>query len=119
MIGFEHVNVVPIFFFFVYNQSFHLKLSCKSSPEFQKTSQELRMLSSVTINCHEFRFSIVRIVISVSNVTSPRIVQKPENLPKNQKIFQKSENLSGLMKCLNGRKSLGSLCNVKSKSTVS
>ena len=51
VIGFEHVNVVPIFFFFVYNQSFHLKLSCKSSPEFQKTSQELRMLSSVTINC--------------------------------------------------------------------
>ena len=31
---------------------------------------------------HEFRFSIVRIVISVSNVTSPGIVQKPENLPK-------------------------------------
>ena len=36
----------------------------------KKTSQELRMLSSVTINCHEFRFSIVRIVISVSNVPS-------------------------------------------------
>ena len=41
-----------------------------------KNSQELRMLSSVTINCqvdndsHEFRFSIVRIAISVSNVTS-------------------------------------------------
>ena len=42
-----------------------------------KTSQELRMLSSVTINCqgnkdcHESRFTIVSIVISVSNVTNP------------------------------------------------
>ena len=55
---------------------------------------------------HEFRFSIVRIIISVSNVTSPRIVQKPENLQKSiknlpkirkssktPKILQKSENL--------------------------
>ena len=40
-------------------------------------------------DCHEFRFSIVRLVISVSNVTSPRIVfvavvvsQKSENLRK-------------------------------------
>ena len=41
--------------------------------------QELRMLSTVTLivgnkDCHEFRFSIVRIVISVSNVTSQEIV---------------------------------------------
>ena len=35
-----------------------------------KTSQELRMLSSVTLNCQEFRFSIVRLVLSVSKVTS-------------------------------------------------
>ena len=35
-----------------------------------KTSQELRMLSSVTLNCQEFRFSIVRIVISASTVKS-------------------------------------------------
>ena len=43
-----------------------------------QTSQELQMLSSVTTHnwlsghkdCHEFRFSIVRIVVSVSNVTS-------------------------------------------------
>ena len=33
-------------------------------------------------DCHEFRFSIVRNVINVSNVTCPRIVQKSENLPK-------------------------------------
>ena len=57
---------------------------------YSQISQELRMLSSVPINCqltkncHEFRFSIVRIVISVSNVTSPRIVQKSENLPKSE-----------------------------------
>ena len=42
--------------------------------DLKKISQELRMLSSVTINCHkdchEFRFSIVRIVVSVSNVIS-------------------------------------------------
>ena len=44
--------------------------------EMIKTLQELRMLSSVTLDlsgykdCHEFRFSIVRIVISVSIVTS-------------------------------------------------
>ena len=50
-------------------------------------------------DCHESRFSIVRIVTSVSNITSPRIVQKSENLPKigksskNQKIFQTSEDL--------------------------
>ena len=43
----------------------------------QKTSQELRMLSSVTLNCQvnkdcqEIKFSIVRNLISVSNVTSP------------------------------------------------
>ena len=42
-----------------------------------KTAQELQMLSNVTLNCqagskdcHEFRFSFVRIVITVSNVTS-------------------------------------------------
>ena len=45
-------------------------------PHGDKTSQELRMLSSVAINCqvnkecHEFRFSIVCIIISVSNVTT-------------------------------------------------
>ena len=39
----------------------------------RETSQELRMLSSVTINCqvsndcHEFRFPIVRIVIRVAD----------------------------------------------------
>ena len=33
-------------------------------------------------DCHEFRFSIVRIVNNFSNVKSPGIVQKPENLPK-------------------------------------
>ena len=43
---------------------------------YTKTSQELQMLSSVTLNCqgrsycHEFRFSIVRIVItSVSQMS--------------------------------------------------
>ena len=42
-----------------------------------KTSQELRMLSSVTINCQvtkivvKSRFSIVSTVFSVANVTSP------------------------------------------------
>ena len=41
---------------------------------FIKTSQELRMLSSVTLNCHEFRFSIVRIVINVSKATSLWII---------------------------------------------
>ena len=52
--------------------SFHFQLRL----DILKTSQELRMLSSVTINCqvnkdcHEFRFSIVCIVISVSNVTT-------------------------------------------------
>ena len=59
-------------------------------------------------DCHEFRFSIVRIIISVSNVTSPRIdknlkiFQKSENPPKNLKISQKSENLSSVcaLKCL-------------------
>ena len=38
--------------------------------DIKKTSQELRMLSSVTISnkdCHESRSSIVSIVISVSN----------------------------------------------------
>ena len=45
----------------------------------QETSQELRMLSSVTIKCqvtkivmnsgYEFRLSIVRIVVGVSNVS--------------------------------------------------
>ena len=34
-----------------------------------QTSQELQMLSSVTLNCYKFRFPIVKIVISVSNVT--------------------------------------------------
>ena len=54
-------------------------------------------------DCHEFRFSIVRIVNSVSNVKIPRIVQKHENLPKiwksskNLKIFQKSENLPKIL----------------------
>ena len=42
--------------------------------EVPKTLQALQMLSSVTLkchkDCHEFRFSIVRIVVSVSNVTS-------------------------------------------------
>ena len=43
----------------------------------KKTLQELRMLSSVTIkceinkDCHKSRLSLVSIVISVSNVTSP------------------------------------------------
>ena len=107
------------------------------------TSQELQMLSSVTINCqvfkdcHEFRFLIVRIVNSVSNVLglskNLKIFPKPENLPKirksskNLKFFQKSENLPKiwksfknlkifqkicLIKCLKGHKSLGSLCSV-------
>ena len=55
---------------------------------YKKTSQELRMLSNVTINCQITKIvmnsgsQIVRIVISVSNVTSPRIVQKSEYLPK-------------------------------------
>ena len=51
-----------------------------SDPLPVETSQELRMLSSVTIKCQITK--IVRIVISVSNVTSPRIVQKSGNLPK-------------------------------------
>ena len=85
-----------------------------------KTSQELRMLSSVTINCQITKIVmnsgsqlIVRIVISVSSVTSPRIVfdfvavvvyQKSENLrkiwksSKNLEIFQKSENLPKIWK---------------------
>ena len=33
-----------------------------------KTSQELQILSSVTINCQKFRFSIDGILNSVSNV---------------------------------------------------
>jgi len=62
-------------------QSLHLALDLICSTiaqlfEIEKTSQDLRMLSSVTPNCqatkkcHEFRISIFRIVLSVSNVTS-------------------------------------------------
>ena len=43
---------------------------------------QFHSLLSGNKDCHGFRLSIFRIVISVSNVPSPRIVQKPENLPK-------------------------------------
>ena len=50
---------------------------CIKMEELKQTSQELQMLSSVTLikllghkDYHEVRFSIVRILISVSNVTS-------------------------------------------------
>ena len=47
----------------------HSSIKCPRADR-RQTPQELRMLSSVTIDCHEFRFSIVRFVISVSKVTS-------------------------------------------------
>ena len=40
-------------------------------------------------DCHEFRFSIVRIVISVSNITSPRIVFVAVVVSQKSEIFQK------------------------------
>ena len=56
-----------------------------------------------------------------------KFFQKSENLPKilksskNLKIFQKYENLPKicLIKCLNGHKSLGSLCSVVKSLIVS
>ena len=59
---------------------------------FSKTSQELQMLSSVILSgnkyCHQFRFSIVRIVISVSNVTSLCNCQIIKKLSSYQKLSE-------------------------------
>ena len=58
----------------------------------KKTSQELRMLSSVTINCqvnkdcHEFRFSIVRIVQIVVNCQNCQNCKKKLKLSENSPV---------------------------------
>ena len=78
------------------------------------------MLSSVTIkcqinkDCHKSRFSIVSIVISVSNVTSP--YDCSFRVFSNVFVFVNFLVMSCLLitlnKCLKGHKSLGSLCSV-------
>ena len=54
------------------------------------------MLSSVTINCHKFRFSIVRIVISVSNVTSLQNCPQLSKVVKIANIVTKINKLASL-----------------------
>ena len=60
-----------------------------------KTSQELRMLSSVTLNCQ-----ITKIVMNpgsqLSELKSVSQMSQVLGLSKNLKIFQKSENLKNL-----------------------
>ena len=106
------------------------KLHSAFLPFSLKTSQELLMLSSVTLDCrtdcHEFRQSDVRIVISVSKVTSlSRIVgvvcskEDPNRFQKSSKFFPyfsvRSCLLITLIKCLKTHRSLGLLfvCQMK------